>query len=741
MTRSTDSKKIKPRNLARPAWLRAAIVLALLPSPVLAQLLPAGGSEAPAQQCQPPGTIPERGELNRSADLPMDIRAQEIRAPGGSQQPMIFDGDVRLLYGDQLLKTDELIYSPETGEVHLPGWLEYSDALVRMEAASARYNTETSSGEFESVRYFIAGASGAGHAGSVRMLDETHAQVTRFDFTTCDIEDPDWQLKAGEVKLDFEKGVGTARHARLEFKGVPFLYSPWLSFPLNDQRKSGFLYPQIGSSSDNGMDLAIPYYWNIAPNQDATFTPRTIGDRGAMLGSEYRFLTRQQAGTFNFDYLPDDDEEDRDRWLGRIRHDARLAPNWSTRLNFNRVSDEDYFLDLGDELESTAIQSLRSEFQVRGQGRFWSLQTTVDTFQVLDRDVLEENEPYDRLPRIEFDGDWPLPGGLNFRLDSEAVYFERDLGVTGARLDALPELALRIVRPGWFIEPALGLRTTAYKLQDEPGDDDTPTRTQPILSLDGGLVFERRTASGRTHTLEPRAFYLYVPGRSQDDIPVFDTRELTFSFAQLFQTNRFSGADRQTDANQLALALTSRLLDDADGRSILDASIGQIFFFNDPSVGLPDEPSEDRSFSATVGEINWRASDRFLINAGLQWDPEDNETDVAAVGLRWQGNDARQVQLGYRFRRDRVDQIDVRGRYPLTREVNLIGRFDYSFEDSTALEVLGGIEYESCCWALRASIRRFISDRESDKRTAFFLELHLKGLGSLGRRPYNLFTN
>ena len=669
----------------------------------------------------------------------MDIRANDMSAPGGNA-PMRFSDDVSLSYGDQNLVTDELIYDPETGDVVVPGWLEYTDALVRMRAAGAQYNTQDSTGRFEQVRYYIAGAAGAGNADLVRMTDETHARVQRFDFTTCDIEDPDWQLKAGDVKLDFDRNVGTARNARLEFKGVPILYSPWLTFPLDDARKSGFLYPQVGSSSDNGLDLAIPYYWNIAPNQDATFTPRLIGNRGFMLGTEYRFLTRRQRGTFNFDYLPDDDNSDRDRWLGRARYQAQLAPQWSTRLNFNRASDEDYFLDLGNDLDSSSIQFLRSDFRISGRGRFWRLQTTFDTFQVLDRDVRADREPYDRLPRVEFNADWPLPAGLSMQLDSEAVYFDRSEGVTGLRLDAMPELALRLVRPGWFFEPALGLRATAYSLKDSGAGTDDPTRTQPVLNVDGGLVFERRTDSGRLQTLEPRLFYLYVPGRQQNDLPVFDTRELTFSFAQLFQTNRFSGADRQTDANQVSLALTSRLLDDDNGRSIVEASIGQILFLDEPRVGLPDQPAENRSVSASVAEINWRPVDRFLVNAGLQWDPEDNETDVASFGLRWQGLDARQVQLGYRFRRGSVDQIDIRGRYPVTGNLNLISRFDFSFRDSTALELLGGVEYESCCWAVRASLRRFIQDRDSDKRTAFFLELHLKGLGSLGQRPYNLFS-
>ena len=731
---------------ARPVLYRAVTVMALsllLASPLLAQQVliepSSAESQAPAQQCQPPGSIPTRGNLMRSGNLPMDIRAQDLEAPG-RDQPMRFIEDVVLVYGDQRLETDELIYDPVSGEVELPGWLEYSDALFSMRASSARYNTNNSTGRFDGVRYHVAGAEGAGNAAVIEMLNPEQARVQGFDFTTCDVTDPDWQLIAGDVELDFEQGVGTARNARLEFKGVPIFYSPWLSFPLNNERKSGFLYPQLGTTSDNGIDIAVPWYWNIAPNMDATFTPRLIADRGALLGTEYRFLTERQGAVFNFDILPDDDQDDADRWLGRIDYRARLADAWSARLNFNRVSDQDYFLDLGNELGDSVVQFLRSDLSFVGRGQNWTLTSTFDTFQVLDQAVLDVNEPYNRLPRIEFDGNWPLPGNLNFALDSEAVYFDRDTGVTGFRLDMLPELSWRLVRPGWYVEPALGLRTTAYSLEEAPTEDDTPTRFQPIVSFDSGLIFERETGSGNLQTLEPRIYYLYVPRENQDDLPVFDTRELTFGFSQLFQTNRFAGADRQADANQLTLALTTRLLEDETGSSIIDASIGQIVYFNSPDVELPGQALDAGDTSATVAEVNWRPSDRFLVSAGLQWDSEDRETDVAALGISWRGQDARQVQLGYRYRVDEVDQVDLRFRYPVTNNLNLISRVSYSFEDSTALELLGGIEYESCCWAIRASMRRYVRDRESEKRTAFFVELHLKGLGSLGRRPYNLFT-
>lgn len=697
-------------------------------------------SESPATQCRAPGEIPERSHLNRDRDLPVSITARDMSAPGRTR-PMRFSGDVELVRGDQRLQAEELIYDPQGEMVLLPGWLRYTDAVVEMEASGAEYHTGRSTGNFRDVRYYIAGAEGAGHAAIVEMTDPVTARVERFDFTTCDIEDPDWQIKAGRVDLDFEEGTGTARNARLEFKGVPFLYTPWLRFPLDNRRKTGLLYPSVGSSSDNGLDLSIPWYWNIAPNQDATFTPRWIANRGAMLGTEYRFLTRRQGGRIAVDYLPDDDRADRDRYFGHLEYGARLTDGWRAGADIMRASDDRYFIDLGGELNDSAVQFLRSSATVRGQGRRWRLTTLVDTFQVLDEAVAPAQEPYSRLPRVEFEARWPVALGLDLEMHSEAVYFDRSEGVTGARFDLYPELGWRYVRPGGFFHPAVGLRATGWHLDREEPGDETPSRVTPVISVDSGLVFERLTGTGRIQTLEPRAFYLYVPHRDQQDLPRFDTTDLTFGFARLFQTNRFTGPDRQGDANQITLALTSRLLDADDGHSLLDASIGQIYFFEDQRVQLDDTPPDDRRASILVSEVNWRPAHNVLLNVGLQWDPDQQETELVGAGLSFRAANDTQLALGYRFRRNQVDQVDVRMRYPLTANTSLIGRFNYSFEDSRALEILGGLEYESCCWAINATVRRYIRDRESEMRTSFFVELHLKGLGSLGRRPYQLFDN
>lgn len=694
-----------PLTLERPAWCPP----------------PHAAAEAP------PREVVERTRVESGA----------FSAPHG--QPARFVDEVRLMQSDQLLETEELIYDPATGQVEIPVWLQYSDSLLEIEAARAWYDIEGERGRFEDVIYRLVGHDGSGSASSVELREPGQARLETFDFTTCDPEQPDWRIRAGRMHLDMEAGVGTARNARLDFKGVPLLYSPWMSFPLTDERKSGFLYPRLGYSGSDGMDVSVPWYWNIAPNQDATLTARWIQRRGAMLDTEYRFLTPRQRGQLDLEVLPDDSRADRTRYFGQFDYRARLAPRWSGRLDFRRASDDDYFIDLGSDLVDSAVQFLRSSATLSGRGHHWSLTVMADDFQVLDDSVGPEREPYRRLPRVQWNLERPLGGAWQLDAESELVHFDRDIGLTGTRLDIHPSLRYNLIRPGWFVRPRVGVRSTFYELSDAP--TSSATRTTPIATADAGLIFERQTAGGRIQTLEPRLFYLWVPHRDQEELPVFDTRELTFGFSQLFHHNRFSGPDRQADANQLTLAVTSRVLDADDGSSRIEASLGQILFFRDQRVQLPGREETDRSRSATVAEMTWRPAQQLALSAGLQWDGEISETQVARFGLSYRGENSQRVALGYRFRRDRVDQADWRFRYPVSRSVSLIGRVTYSFEDSEALEVLGGLEYESCCWALRLTGRDFVRDRDGERRTAVFVELQLRGLGSLGRPPYELFRD
>jgi len=727
-----------------PAIVIALSGLLLLPSAGLAQFSGAAGNEGASLPaiCNVDVRTRRAGPSPNRADAPFYLNAEEADLQRFGES--LFVGNVLLERADQRLATRRLIYDRSIGQVVAPEALRYSDQDYIIEAVNAVYYLDDASAELVDVDFQVAGSTANGRAMRIFLESGGLARVTSAEFTTCPGEHPAWELSASRIRLDQEQGIGVARNAVLRFKSVPIFYTPWISFPLDDRRKSGFLYPSLSTTSENGFGISVPYYWNIQPNMDATITPRLLTERGAALGLEYRYKTRRSSGVLDADFLPDDDKRDgSDRYRLRAIAGYRLASRWNARMDLRHVSDDDYFLDFGGNINETTIPFLRSSLIVTGSGRFWNLRITADAFNSLDSTRNPANEPFDRLPRIELDARWPLLRDLDLTMDAEAVYFSRGTGPTGGRLDLMPALEWRYEQPGWYLAPKLAYRLTSYVLEQTQGTDfeadQNPSRALPIVTFDTGMVFEKRLRSGNRWTLEPRLFYAYVPFEDQSDIPDFDSALLTFGLSQIFTPNAFAGADRQAEANQLSWGLTSRFIDSDSGRQYLDVTVAQTFFFRDQRVTLPNQQPTEFDSSPVLAEVNWRPFGNWAATAGLQYDPEDEEVDVGLLGVNYQNSQNLRVQAGYRFRRNQVDQFDIRIRYPVSRNWRLLGRLNYSIRDDTTLETVLGFEYESCCWALQLIGRQFVNARDGGDQTGVFLELHLKGLGSIGRNPYDLF--
>ncbi len=652
-------------------------------------------------------------------------------------------GHVELFRADQHLTTEQILYDPANKEITMPVAVSYEDQQVWVRGEKAHYNFEDESGKFLQIDYGLTGSSANGSAEWIELIGGHTSQLHRIVYTTCPSEQPDWELSASKLELQHEKGIGVALGAKLKFKGIPILYVPWFTFPIDDRRKSGFLYPSFGNTNDNGFELGIPWYWNIAPNHDATIEPRYFANRGFLVSGEYRFLTRKTHGVLDFDYMPDDSRTDDQRYYYHFQHYAAPIKRWRTALMLERVSDDQYFLDFGTSLFQTSRQFLRSSATMNGVGRYWNFELMVDDFQIIDAAIRPENEPYRRVPRLAFWMDRPLfRSDFSFRLDSELVYFDRDIGTTGARLDIYPKVYWEHFAAWGFIKPGLGYRYTAYDLgQLDSTLDDSPDRGTLIASLDAGLFFDRLSNGGNNQTLEPRLFYLYVPFENQDELPDFDTGEFTFGFSQLFNTNRFAGADRQGDANQLSVALTTRTLNGQNGQELWRLSFGQIFYFESQRVQVDVQPEMDENLSPFIAELAWQPFQRVSTVAGLQYDWEENLIDVGSIGLRWSGKKGERIGFEYRFRRDQVDQFDFRVFWPINERWKVLTRINYSFADNDILEVQGGVEYESCCWAIRTVLRRYLKNSDGDYRDGIFFELNLKGLASLGTRTQELFRN
>lgn len=688
---------------------------------------------------------------------PTDIEGDQL---SGTTTVPNYTGNVALKRGDQFMGTDSLRVDTETGNYIAEGHVRYQDSSIRMIADRAEGNQDTDTHKISNIRYQLIERRGNGKADSVD-LQGALGQMHRSTYTTCDPSQQVWELHAPEIDVDNDEGFGTARNAILKIYNVPILYAPWFKFPIDDRRSSGFLFPAIGMSSRNGFDYMQPYYLNLAPNYDATLYPRYMSSRGFMLGSEFRYLYEGGKGEIEATYMPSDQLRDKDRGKFEYQGYHNINPQWQARASIAWVSDERYTEDFSNRLLGNAVSNLQSTIGVYGTGETWTAGLMADRWQLTDYTLTEAALPYSRQPRAFFTWDQSFGRWFEAGVYSEAVRFVHDdihvKGPTfertgdvieqpgGSRLDVKPYISMPLAGAAWFLKPTLAWRYTAYQLDKDLaaplGGDTSPSRSLPITTVDAGLYFDRDAKFGGTNylqTLEPRLFYLYTPYRDQNDLPIFDTREFTFSWGQLFRDSRYTGADRQNDANQLTMALSSRLLRQDDGKEKLAVSFGQILYFSDSRVSLPTtngapSTSIEQGKSAWIADANYMLNDRWTMGATYQWDPKYRRKDLASFRTRYLLPGDGIINVSYRFRRDLLEQTDVSVLYPINPTWSLVGRHYYSLEDSKPLEIIAGVQWDSCCLAVRALARRYVRNREGDLDTAFQVEFVLKGLSSLGQ--------
>jgi len=675
----------------------------------------------------------------------------ELRQTGATT----VSGRVVLRRGPRTVAADSLTFYREANLIEALDGLRVWDGQLYAHAAEAQVDLTSDQIWLGDVHYRFLEERGRGNATAVQLANTGIALIERGTYSTCDPGTDDWVLSASQITLDQNTDIGTARDVTVHFLGVPLLYTPFISFPLGSDRKSGLLPPSAGTSSRTGLEMRVPYYWNIAPERDATLGVRATTKRGPALEGEYRYLMPSGRGTVQLEYFPNDREYGDARNLARLRHTQSfqaLSRTWGASVDAANASDPDYFKDLGTKLEVTSSQFLERGADLWTVGDHWRALARVQDYQTMDTDIARVNRPYSRLPQVLLNAGTPNRyEGFSLGLRGETVRFVQPQRVEGQRVDLASSVSYPMRTPATFVVPRAGMRHTGYWLEDSlpgtagdprpPGSGDSPTRTLPVASLDAGAFFDRDTEyAGRPllQTLEPRAYYLYVPYRDQDDLPVFDSALYTFSFYQLFRDNRFSGADRVGDANQLTLALTSRLADGQDGTELARASVGAIQYFRDRRVQLPGVPEERGDSSDLVAEVAALLGPSWQGRSTWQWDTGDGQTDKLAVRARYQPDPRRIVNLGYLYLRDEsdrrtsLDQADVSLRWQVNPRWSMVGRWNYEVPDSQLLDTFAGIEYETCCWGVRAIARRFLADSNEEYSTGFFLQLELKGLGGFG---------
>jgi LPS-assembly protein len=694
---------------------------------------------------------------------PTLVQAQHVDS--SNQSVYHLSGEVKLQRADQQLQAERIDYNDGSTDYDARGNVRYQEAGQLLAASHMRGNTEASRGIADDVRYQMLDARGNGTAGQGQMLDAQHTRYSQATYSTCDVGHHLWEFRAKSITINKETGVGVARNATMRLGNVPFLYLPYFSFPVDDRRKSGFLYPTIGNTSRSGYEISTPYYLNLAPNYDATLDPRMYSERGAMLAGEFRYLTPGSRGQLNVEYVPNDhgesdglaDTKDDSRYLVKFSDRTLLWKGWQFVGSYNHASDSSYLYDYGDALSHAAVYTLGSNAAIVGGGKWWNASFGGTIYQNVNPFVTDRGLPYRQLPYAKFSMDVPLSRWLEFGMDTSAVAFRKTGSVEGQREDIYPCLAADFGTSAWFVRPRLAYRYTAYQLGSDyqdygyrgplgsgattPFDQKSPSRSLPVVSLDSGLVFDRSTTlfgSGYTQTLEPRLYYLYVPYRNQNNLPLFDTNVMSFDYWQLFSTNQFSGADRQMDANNLTAALTTRLLDDG-GVERVSASIGQIHYFSPQKV-----LNTDWVRSAYVAQLDVQLSDRWRLNSAYQWSPNTRLTDMAAVQLQRRLRTDGIFNFSYRYRRGLLEQYSASVVYPVSERWRLVGAWTYSVKDRESVDALAGVEYDSCCVSLRLVGRSYVNQgyygfgpvpaggNINHRDNAVMFEVVFKGLGSTG---------
>ncbi|MGC6368114.1 LPS-assembly protein LptD [Pseudomonas sp. K2I15] len=772
---------------------------------------------------------PGMNDKTNKSDAPTFIGAKASRYEQ-EQQVASLAGDVVMRQGSMQVEADEANLYQAENRGELNGNVRLRDNGALLVGDHAEVQLDTGAAKVDNAEYVIHKSRIRGNALYAKRAENAIIRLKDGTYTTCEPNSNAWQLKGNNITLNPATGFGTATNVTLRVKDIPILYTPYIYFPIDNRRQSGFLPPSFSTGGETGFTLVTPYYFNLAPNYDATLYPQYMTKRGMLMEGEFRYLTKSSEGQFGGAYLNDDSSErklqtdyEKTRYMLNWQHKGGLDSRVLTQVDYTTISDPYYFQDLKSYQEGVKSNDyVNQQGSVTYRGDSYQARLNLQAYQLA---TISQITPYDRLPQITFNGQLPYhPGGLNFSYETEAVRFDRDLengnftdenglvsprldtyvtGLTranGTRLNAAPAVEYPMNWTYGFVTPKLKYVYTKYDLDlDSTGKNQiiaaqaaataanpyaggtfksSQDRAIPVASVDSGLYFDRNTnlfGKDYRQTLEPRAYYLYVPNKDQSDIPVFDTSEYSFSYASLFRDNRFSGSDRIGDENKLSLGVTSRWIEE-NGFERQRISVGEAVYFKNREVQLPGILASDRAdaqsdVSPIALDYEFRFNRDWRATADYNWDPESHSPRSGSAMFHYQPEDNpnKVINVGYRYRNDQVvynqltgkwqfggdygtpgtdnfvkdyykiQQHDFSMMWPIVPQWNLITRWQYDYARNRTLEAFGGFEYDNCCWKLRVINRYWVSNDEYSQIAplnekgdhGLFLQIVLKGLGGL----------
>ena len=732
-----------------------------------------------ARDTEAPLSLKAGGELRETLPvevrdaLPTFVRSQSMESKSQSQS--VFEGEVELRRHDMVIRADRLEFDQQTQDAKASGNVLINRNGDRFTGPELQMNVETHKGYFEQPEYQLLKSGGVGDAARIDFLDRDTSVVQDGRYSTCERLPgsqwmPDWLIRASSIELDTAEEVGTAKGGVLEFKGVPILAAPYLTFPLSDKRKSGALPPSMSIDSDSGVELAVPYYFNIAPNLDATLTPRLMTKRGVDLGGELRYLEPSYAGSFKGAFMPSDQLRDEDRWAYSLQHRQNLVPSFAggsaigLRMQLNRVSDNNYWSDFPRSITSLTSRLLPTDATVGWAKGPWSVGAGVYKWQALQLEDSTFTPPYDRLPVLGVNYQklnetilgsphWDVTMQSNFtRFERSSLVSDATVTSGGDRTLAVGRMSRRVQASGWYLEPSAQLHATQYSTTDTAGGANVAaSRVVPTVSVDSGLTFERSTqffGSDYIQTLEPRAFLTWTPYRDQSDLPNYDSGTRDFNLATMYSENAFNGNDRIADTRALTMGASSRLISPDSGAEVARLSIAQRYYLTDQNVTLPGGTAVGKGFSDVLvsGRVQW--DPLWSLDSTVQYNLESNESARTTVGGRYTPGPYKVFSAAYRIQRGVSEQIDLGWQWPLAslwgsspaslpgralgpNQWYSVGRINYSMPDRKVVDLVAGFEYDAGCWLGRVVLQRLQTSTTASSESILF-QLEFSGFSRVG---------
>lgn len=735
-----------------------------------AQLAPAPNA-APALALESSPLLQEQIPASARNKLPTFIVGERLF--GRPDLETVVQGNAMLRRGDLVIQADQLEYDQPSDMARARGQVRINRAGNVYEGSLLELQLGTFEGFFNEPRYYFLKNDAHGQADRVDFIDDNKSVIHNASFTTCRRLPgpswmPDWILRANTLSTDNALDVGTAQGALLSFKGVPLLPLPYLSFPLSDKRKSGILPPTLGLDTVNGAEVSVPYYWNIAPNLDATLTPTVMSKRGFNFGSELRYLEADYSGQVRFDFMPVDQLRDSNRWGLAYVHQAQLnnglshlvsAAPVAFNLNLNRVSDDNYWRDFTPASSSLAQRLLANDATLAWSNGYFTNSIRTLKWQTLQDVTAPITPPYDRWPQFATRYARVNVNGFDYSVDADYTRFQSDTLLTAQpnaqRVYTLMQVSRPWLAPVGFITPKLQLHASNYQLDTAFNGISSASVVVPTFSLDSGLVFERDAqyfGKNFRQTLEPRAFYVNTPYRDQNSLPNYDSGAYDFNFATIFTENAFVGNDRIADNNLLTLGVTTRLLNPDTGAEAARFGLAQRLRFRDQNVTLPGGTAAlDRLSDLLLGaSINW--DPKWAFDSTVQFNPKTEQSMQSTIGARYSPGNYRTLSAAYRYQRDISEQLDLGWQWPVNdlwgergQELGAgrgqgdgrwysVGRLNYSLNEGKLVDAVLGFEYDAGCWLGRAVLGRLQTSTSSATQRIMF-QLEFVGFTRLGVNP------